>query len=214
MASSLAAERGEAAGERPREFYEYVAERGRERMEPTCTIHIRTPPQREEKNMRHLIRTCALGIGLLGIASCTSEPVTEPAPITPAADAPGGVTEASILALEERWVAAIVAGDTATIGSLLADTFVGTSPNAHYFTRDMAVGDLASGAYTVTSMELDEASANVYGNTAVAFTSQDEVSRYLDEDTSGHYHYTNVWVRLDGNWQVVASHGSRYAVSH
>jgi hypothetical protein len=38
--------------------------------------------------------------------------------------------------------------------------------------------------------------------------------RYNDIDTSGHYHYTDVWVKKDGQWQVVASHGSRFDKGH
>jgi len=54
-------------------------------------------------------------------------------------------------------------------------------------------------------MTMDEVSVNVYGNTAVAFTSQQEKSKLNGKDISGHYHFTNVWVKKDGKWQVVAS---------
>jgi hypothetical protein len=57
----------------------------------------------------------------------------------------------------------------------------------------------------------DEAGAvNVFGDTAVSFTSQEEKSKYDGKDSSGHYHFTDVWVKRDGKWQAVASHGSRY----
>jgi hypothetical protein len=78
----------------------------------------------------------------------------------------------------------------------------------------MAMLDLKGGFYTVKKMELDEISVNVFGNTAVAFTSQEEVSSYGNEDLSGHYHYTDVWIKRGGRWQVVASHGSRYLTGH
>jgi len=44
----------------------------------------------------------------------------------------------------------------------------------------------------------------------VAFASQEEKSKYEGRDTSGHYHFTDVWVKTNGKWQAVASHGSRY----
>ena len=53
-------------------------------------------------------------------------------------------------------------------------------------------------------------SVNVYGDVAVVFTSQQESSRYAGTDTSGHYHFTDVWVKRSGVWQAVASHGSRF----
>jgi ketosteroid isomerase-like protein len=122
--------------------------------------------------------------------------------------------EQTIVQLERAWVAAIVARDLAALDKLIAPEFSGTSPNAHTYTKEMAIDDLKSGRYIVEKMALDEVSANVYGNTAVAFTSQEEKSRYADSDFSGHYHYTDVWVKKNGRWQVVASHGSRFENPH
>jgi hypothetical protein len=82
------------------------------------------------------------------------------------------------------------------------------------FTRSVALDDLKGGRYVVDSMDLDAISVNTYGDAAVAFTSQEEKSHYGADDTSGHYHYTDVWVKKDGRWQVVASHGTRYAEGH
>jgi ketosteroid isomerase-like protein len=169
----------------------------------------------ELSTMQRLRFLVTLTLALLVIASCTQP--SEPAPAeTPVADTaqPQEDVQATILALEKEWVDAIVNKDTATVDRLLADDFVGTSPTAHYYYKDMALDDLASGRLTVTSMDLDEASVNVYGNTAIAFSSQEEVSTYGGEDTSGHYHYTDVWIRQDGEWKCVASHGTRYNEPH
>jgi ketosteroid isomerase-like protein len=132
---------------------------------------------------------------------------------TRAAPAETGV-EAAITALERDWAAAIVKKDAAALNRLLADDFNGTSPTAHTFTKTAAVQDLRSGKYVVASMVLDEISVNVYGDVAVAFTSQKESSKYAGTDTSGHYHFTDVWVKKGGRWQVVASHGSRFNEGH
>jgi len=122
--------------------------------------------------------------------------------------------EAVVSQLEREWVSAIVNKDGATIDRLLAEEFAGTSPTAHSYTKRMAIDDLKSGAFVVTSMDLDEISVNSYGNVAVAFASQEEKSTYDGKDISGHYHYTDVWVKKDGRWQAVASHGTRYERRH
>ena len=116
----------------------------------------------------------------------------------------------TITDLERSWVAAIVAKDTSTLNRLLADEFSGTSPNGYTYTKEMAIRDIKSGAYVVDRMDLDEISVNVYGNTAVAFSTQREKSKSGGEDLSGYYAYTDVWVKKNGRWQVVASHGSRF----
>jgi ketosteroid isomerase-like protein len=118
--------------------------------------------------------------------------------------------EAEIIQLERDWVAAILKKDVDTLNRLLSDDFVGTAPSGGNFSKTQAIEDLKSGAYSIQSMEMDEVSANIYGNTAVAFTSQEEKSTYAGKNNSGHYHFTNVWIKRDGNWQVVASHGSPY----
>lgn len=116
----------------------------------------------------------------------------------------------TITDLERSWVAAIVTKDTGTLDRLLANEFSGTSPNGYSYSKDMAITDIKSGMYKVDRMDLDQISVNVYGNTAVAFTTQREKSTSGDEDMSGYYAYTDVWVKKNGRWQAVASHGSKF----
>lgn len=153
------------------------------------------------------------------MAACTQAPApheASPPGTTPAAVASSGVedVEAVVGQLERDWVAAIVKKDTAALDRLLAEDFTGTSPSAHTYTKGMAIDDIAKGRYVVTAMELDEISVNPYGNVAVAFTSQEEKSNYMGTDLGGHYHFTDVWVKKDGQWQAVASHGTRYDKAH
>ena len=172
--------------------------------------------------MKRLTLALIVVIAIFGVWSCA--PTTEPAgsSTTPAISAPAATpasastqnTEAEITQLERDWAAAIVNRDAATVNRLLADDFNGTSSTALTFPKDVAIEDLTSGLYMVKSMNLDEISVNVYGDAAVAFTSQEEKSKYAGKDTSGHYHFTNVWIKKDGRWQVVASHGTRYGSPH
>ena len=147
----------------------------------------------------------------IGVWSCTSSPQPQTT-AAPAAAAPAAAqdVEQTIAQLEKDWVAAIVKKDTATLNRLLASEFAGTSPTAHTYTKSEAIEDINNAKYVVDKMDLDEVSVNVYGTTAVSFTSQEEKSKYGGKDTSGHYHFTDVWVKKDGNWQAVASHGTRY----
>jgi hypothetical protein len=118
--------------------------------------------------------------------------------------------ESLITKLELNWALAIVNKDTTALERLLAKEFNGTTSTGYTYGREMAITDLKNGIYDVTMMNLDQIDVNVFGNTAVAFTSQNEISKYGDLDFSGHYHYTDVWVKRNGRWQVVASHGSRF----
>jgi ketosteroid isomerase-like protein len=155
----------------------------------------------------------------LAAAACTSGTIVDQTAATfgtgaPPAAAYSEEVEAAVAQLERDWVAAIVKKDTAALDRLLAEEFAGVSPTAHYYDKRMAIDDLTTGTYQVESMALDEVSVNAYSDFAVAFASQQEKSRYAGTDLSGHYHYTNVWAKRDGRWQVVASHGTRYDTPH
>jgi ketosteroid isomerase-like protein len=153
----------------------------------------------------------ALSVGTWG---CTTAPGTQtaaPAAAATSSTSPAGEdVPATIVRLENDWVTAIEKKDAATLDRLIAEDFAGTSPTAHTYTKTNAIDDLKNAKYVVEAMTLDDVSVNVYGNVAVAFTSQEEKSQYAGADTSGHYHFTDVWVKKDGRWQAVASHGTRY----
>jgi ketosteroid isomerase-like protein len=134
------------------------------------------------------------------------------APASPVKTAPLDKTitvEAIISQLEQGWAMAIVNKDTMALDRLLAKDFNGTSAFAEPYSREMAIEDIKNGVYVVDSMEFDDITVKVFGNTAIAFTSENEISRYYGEDRSGHYHCTDVWVKRDGRWEVVASHASQ-----
>jgi len=150
-----------------------------------------------------------------GISSCAQAPApAAEKTYTPEISASPDNAVAVITQLEKDWVAAIVKKDVPVLERVLAADFRGTSPSADTFFKPEAINDLASGDYAVKAMDLDEIVVKVYGDTAVSFTSQAETSQYLGKDTSGHYHFTDVWIFRDGRWQVVASHGSRFNEPH
>jgi ketosteroid isomerase-like protein len=164
--------------------------------------------------MKRLIAILILTSATSLFVSCSqsAEPVAPPTPALtaqPVAESPEKA-EAEITQLERDWVAAIVNKDPATLDRLLAEDFNGTSITGGTFPKRDAIEDIKEGTYVVESMDLDEVSVNVYGNAAVSFTSQKEKSKYAGKDSSGHYHFTNTWIKRDGKWQVVASHGSPY----
>jgi ketosteroid isomerase-like protein len=168
--------------------------------------------------MRKLSLSLILIAGFFGVWSCSAaeeRPATTDTSAAALSAAPSSEdVVATITTLERDWVAAIVKKDVPVLERLLADDFNGTSPTAHTFTKKQAIADLTSGEYVVDAMDLDEITVNVYGDTAVSFTSQEETSKYFGNDTSGHYHFTDVWIRNGGQWRVVASHGSRYDKPH
>jgi ketosteroid isomerase-like protein len=164
-------------------------------------------------NLRYILLAPVLTASVLTLVACQQESTPSIAAAEPAPAATEDV-DATIIQLERDWVNAIVKKDTSTLERLMAADFNGTSPTAHTYPRELAISDLRSGKYVVESMTLDEISVNAFGDVAVAFTSQEEKSRYEGQDTSGHYHFTDTWIKRNGQWQVVASHGTKYDKGH
>jgi ketosteroid isomerase-like protein len=114
--------------------------------------------------------------------------------------------------LEDAWVNAIVHKDVDVLNRVMADDFNGVSPNGQRYTKAEAIADVQSGFYKVDNMELQNVDVRVFGDTALVTFYQNEKSRFENEDTSGRYAFTDVWVKRDGVWEVVSSHGTPVAL--
>jgi hypothetical protein len=154
-------------------------------------------------------RLLLLAVGLISIAfivSCSAGNTPTNAANAPTLSAGTENTDQVITSLENQWVAAIVKKDTATIDRLLADDFSGTTDDQIYSKVD-AIEDVKSGTHE--SLDLDNIKVRIFGETAVVTMGQTEKSRHGDADFSGHYLFTDVWARKNGQWIAIASHGSR-----
>jgi ketosteroid isomerase-like protein len=159
-----------------------------------------------------MARWVLAGIVMVAIpvtAACGGREATpttaEPAVTSPAA--PPANLEAVVSQLERDWVAAILAKDAGRVGNLIADDFVGTTDDMRYGKAE-AIEDVTSGSHE--SLEITDLRVRPYGDTVAVVTfEQSEKSRHGEEDFSGQYLFTNVWVNRNGQWRAVASHGNR-----
>jgi ketosteroid isomerase-like protein len=148
-------------------------------------------------------RQIAAGIVLLLAAGA----VAQPAPM------PRGQRHESrhqIEQLEDSWRDAIVHRDIPAVTSLLADDYVGINPNGILQSKDETLANLRSGALHFASIEYSERKIRFYGSTALV-TSRVEVSgKGPEDDLSGSYRYTHVWVRDDRDtWRIVSFEANR-----
>jgi len=145
-------------------------------------------------------------VAALGVAwGCNAQKPGDSAD-EPVATAGSSDVESTIAKLEEQWVTAILAKDTATIDRLLSDDFVGTTDDRRY-AKQQALDDVKEGTHEL--LRLDDVQIRVFGDTAIVDVDQTEKSRHGADDFSGTYMFTNVWVKRNGEWKAVASHGSR-----
>jgi len=110
--------------------------------------------------------------------------------------------------LEDAWVNAILHKNADVLYRVMADDFSGVSPNGERYTKAEAIADVQSGFYAVEKMDLQNVDVRVFGEMALVTYYQNEKSRFGDEDTTGRYTFTDVWLKRDGVWEVISSHGT------
>lgn len=114
--------------------------------------------------------------------------------------------DSKVLALEKEWNTAYKQGDIAKMNSLLADDFIITIEDGRTFSKS---GYIALNGNTTVRVEVSEMSdlkVRARGNTVAVVTgayhekgiSQGKAYEYRDR-------FTDVWMNIEGRWQVIAS---------
>jgi ketosteroid isomerase-like protein len=113
--------------------------------------------------------------------------------------------------LAEDWAAAELRGDTAFLGSALADDFVGIGPRGFMLTKDQWLARYDSGDLRYESFWLDEVRVRPYGRAAVATCRQMQKGKYQEHDVEGQFRATLVFVEQQGRWLLAGLHLSPIA---
>ena len=112
--------------------------------------------------------------------------------------------------IEERWRTAILGHDGAALGDLLAEDFSGISADGALQTREELVARLSSGALNISSLMLTDRKVRIYGATAVVTSVAEVTGNRGEDEVTGRYRYTRVYVRnAQGQWKIVSFESSR-----
>ncbi len=115
-------------------------------------------------------------------------------------------TASKILVLENKWNDAYKRGDVATMNSLLADDFVITTEDGATFSKPGYIAHCGDPDNRVLVSEMSDLKVRVHGNTAVVTGAYHEKGTLKDKPYEFHDRMTDVWMQIDGRWQVIASH--------
>ena len=69
---------------------------------------------------------------------------------------PAGGDEAALRALEAKWDAANIKGDTDTLNAIFSDTFISTSPEGKVRTKAQMLAQLKSGEIKYQTSKVDD----------------------------------------------------------
>jgi uncharacterized protein (TIGR02246 family) len=120
-----------------------------------------------------------------------------------------GSAEQEIVKLENAWIAAWKNADSAFLEKLFADEYLSTEADGKTYNKAQELANVKSGQYTHESFEYVDLKIHFYGDTAVV-TGQNKTTKamYKGADISGAHRFTDVFVKRDGRWQVVATQSS------
>jgi hypothetical protein len=108
-----------------------------------------------------------------------------------------------ILSLEREWIQSYVANDAGPLQHIVADDFLGTEPDGKRVTKADLIAEMKGpGEVASDRLNEDDVTIRFYGATAVVNASE---SWKLKDGKSGRYIWTDVFVKRNGKWQVVAS---------
>ena len=119
--------------------------------------------------------------------------------------------ERDLIKLENDWSTAWQKKDAAFLQKLWADEYLSTDQDGNTFTKTQDLANVSDRGTSITSFALTDLKVHLYGDTAVVTGLNTVKSTFKGKDSSGAYRFTDVFVKRDGRWQVVATHGSLVA---
>jgi ketosteroid isomerase-like protein len=118
----------------------------------------------------------------------------------------------AIAALEQRLAQAWVDRDQRFIEGLLASDWTVTDPSGRVLTRAQVLEEtFSSEERKIDAMAVDDVNVKIIGDVAVATGRTRATGSYQGQAASVVLRFTDVFVRRDGRWQVVVSHGTMVA---
>ncbi|HKP85347.1 MAG TPA: DUF4440 domain-containing protein [Blastocatellia bacterium] len=136
----------------------------------------------------------------------------KPAP-RPAPSSAAGAVEQELLKLEREWLDAYVKRDAAAMDRIEADDFMITYPDGKVVTKSEEIANIKRPAPDgpAPTFTTEETKVRVYGDTAILTGKVIQKGTYAGGPNKGQEYniqsrYTDVYVKRNGRWQVVASH--------
>jgi len=113
---------------------------------------------------------------------------------------------AKILALEERWNDTYRRGDAAGMASLLSDDFIITVEDGTTFSKSGYLAHTADSDLRVLISDMADLKVRLHANSAVVTGAYHEKGTSKGKPYESRDRFTDVWMKTDSGWQLIASH--------
>jgi ketosteroid isomerase-like protein len=113
-----------------------------------------------------------------------------------------------VLALEKKWNDVYKRSDIAAMDALLADDFIITVEDGSTFSKPGYIAHNGDSAVHVTTSDMSDLQVRMHGNTAVVTGAYHEKGTEKGKPYEYRDRFTDVWMNINGKWQVIVSHYS------
>ncbi|HWY21705.1 MAG TPA: nuclear transport factor 2 family protein [Candidatus Acidoferrum sp.] len=113
-----------------------------------------------------------------------------------------------IRSMELKWTESYKQRQVAMLSSLLADDFVITIEDGNTYSKTGYISHSAEPGTRVEVAEMSDLKVRMHGNTAIVTGAYHERGESNGKRYEYHDRLTDVWMKVGGKWQVVASHYS------
>jgi len=110
--------------------------------------------------------------------------------------------------LDSKRTQAQIDADTVALNRIYADDFIGVGPSGTVRTKPQVISDFTSGGLKFQSITTEDVQVRVYRNTAVETGRSTMIGQDKNKIVPRDNRFTRVWVKMHGNWQLVANHYS------
>ena len=104
-----------------------------------------------------------------------------------------------------EYTEALTKRDLAALDKIWAEGYTFTNGRGEFLTKKDRMENIKSGATQFDSISREDEEIRVFGNTAVVTGRVVLKVIYSGKESSGPYRFINVWVKMQGRWQIVAN---------
>jgi len=121
--------------------------------------------------------------------------------------------EQQITALTDQLNQAFGKGDTGWMEKHFADDFTAIHSNGKLVTKAQEIDNVKTGNIKWATVDVHDRKIRAFGDTAVVVALASSTGTVGGNPYSGDFRTTQVWVRQNGNWQMVAFQSTRVPAS-
>lgn len=113
--------------------------------------------------------------------------------------------------LEQALGKALLAGDAAAYGGMLAGDYTITTSTGELLTWDQDVARIKAGEFRFEKLEISNLAARRYGKTVIVTGRAIQTATLKGKEMDGEFRFTRVWIKGRKGWKAVAAQYTRIA---